>query len=271
MGRELFAELSILRRLLGARVRGEMQYRKSFLLQMIGNFLVNFVELIGLLILFERFGSLSGWSVAEVTFLYGLSQFSFAVAHTLAAGFTVFAPLVRQGGFDRILVRPVGSMIQVLGEDFQLRRLGQALQGLLVFGYALSSLDLAWTWDRLLYLPVVVLSAVLLFAALFSLEATLCFWTTEGTEVINAFTYGGSTLTQYPLHIFDVWLRRLFLSIIPLGLVIYTPSLFLLDKSDPHGLPTFTHFLAPFAAIAFALFARVAWRVGVRHYHSTGT
>ncbi len=249
MGRELFAELSILRRLLGARVRGEMQYRKSFLLQMIGNFLVNFVELIGLLILFERFGSLSGWSVAEVTFLYGLSQFSFAVAHTLAAGFTVFAPLVRQGGFDRILVRPVGSMIQVLGEDFQLRRLGQALQGLLVFGYALSSLDLAWTWDRLLYLPVVVLSAVLLFAALFSLEATL----------------------QYPLHIFDVWLRRLFLSIIPLGLVIYTPSLFLLDKSDPHGLPTFTHFLAPFAAIAFALFARVAWRVGVRHYHSTGT
>jgi len=267
----LLAEVSILRRLIGARLRGEMQYRKSFFLQMIGNFLVTFVELITLLILFGRFGTLSGWSVAEVAFLYGLSQFSFAIAHTLSAGFTVFAPLVRQGGFDRILVRPIGLMIQVLGEDFQLRRLGQALQGLLVFSYALSNLDLDWTWGRLLYLPVVILSAVLLFSALFSLEATLCFWTTEGTEVINAFTYGGSALTQYPLHIFDVWPRRLFLSIIPLGLVIYTPSLYLLDKSDPHGLPAFTQFLAPFAAIAFAMGAGAAWRVGVRHYHSTGT
>ena len=39
-------------------------------------------------------------------------------------------------------------------------------------------------------------------AAGFSIEATVCFWTTEATEVLNAFTYGGATITQYPLNIF---------------------------------------------------------------------
>ena len=120
-------------------------------------------------------------------------------------------------------------------------------------------------------MAVVVLSAALLFMALFALEATLCFWTTEATEVVNAFTYGGSTLAQYPLSIFDGWLRRLFLFVLPVGLVVYAPSLYLLDKPDPLGLPTATRFVAPIAAFGFALLAGAAWQFGVRRYRSTGT
>jgi ABC-2 type transport system permease protein len=110
-----------------------------------------------------------------------------------------------------------------------------------------------------------------LFTALFTLEATLCFWTTEGTEAVNAFTYGGTTLAQYPLQIYGDWLRRLFLWIIPLGLVIFEPALFLLGKPDPLGLPAFVRYISPVAAILFAIVAAFLWRTGVRHYRSTGS
>jgi len=114
-------------------------------------------------------------------------------------------------------------------------------------------------------------SATVLYLALFALQATLCFWTTEATEAVNAFTYGGRDLARYPVHIFDGWLRRLFLFLIPLGFVVYAPALYLLDKPDPLGLPVLTRFLAPLAALLFALLAAAAWRLGVRHYRSTGT
>jgi ABC-2 type transport system permease protein len=265
------AELAVYRRLVGARVRGEMQYRASFLLQIVGNLGLHLTELAAIFILFRHFEALGGWRPGEIAFLYGISAVSFGTAHTFGSGFSYVSQLVLRGDFDRLLVRPVGTMVQVLAADVQLRRIGKVLQGLAGFAIAAHLIDVPWTVGRALYLPVVILSATLLFAALFALEATLCFWTTEGTEAVNAFTFGGSQLALYPIHIFETWLRRLFLWAIPLGFVVYAPALYLLDKPDPLGLPHVTRFLAPVAAAAFAVAAGALWRIGVRHYRSTGT
>src|SRR5262249_37677745 len=148
--------------------------------------------------------------------------------------------------------------------DVKLQQFGRFLQGVIAFGIALRLVDVNWTIGRLVYLPIVVGSAMVLFTALFTFEATMCFWTTEATEAVNAFTYGGTTLAQYPLHIFDVWLRRLFLWLIPLGFTIFLPALYLLRKPDPLGLPGFARFLAPVVAGAFCVVAGFVWRAGVR-------
>lgn len=264
-------ELAIFGHLAAARIRGEMQYRLSFALQIVGNFGFYTVYFLSIFILFDHFETMGGWRVGEVAFLFGLAGLSFGIAHMLAAGFSSFSDLVVRGEFDRVLLRPVGTMLQVLATDVQLRRIGDVLQGAVVLGVALRLVDIDWTLGRLLYFPVVVLSIALLFVSLFAFQATLCFWTTEATEAANAFTYGGRDLVRYPIHIFDGWLRRLFLFVIPLGFVVYTPSLYLLDKPDPLGLPTWTRFVAPLAAVAFALTAGAAWGVGVRHYRSTGS
>lgn len=266
-----FADLAVYRRLVAAQIRAEMQYPASFVGQLVGNLGIQVGELAAILILFRHFDSLGGWRIGEIAFLFALSTLSLGLADLLTSGFSAFSQLVRRGEFDRVLVRPIDAMIQVLAFDVQLRRLGRPIQGLAAFFLAQTLLDLDWSLARALYLPIVVLSATLLFASLFAFEATLCFWTTESTEVVNAFTYGGSQLALYPLHIYDRWLRRLFLFAIPLGFVVYAPSLFLLDKPDPLGLPPFTRFVAPIVALAFALVAGAAWRLGVRHYRSTGT
>ena len=267
----LRTELGIYRRLVAARLRGQLQYRASFWMQVLGSFAVNGVELVAILVMFRHFEAMGGWGVAEVVFLYGLSSVSFAVAHGLGAGFSTFSQQIVRGEFDRVLTRPVGAFVQVLGADLQLHRLGRMLQGAIAFGFAVRAIEIEWTAGRLIYLPVIVLSATVLFVALFTLEATMCFWTTEATEVVNAFTYGGTTLAQYPIHVFDAWLRRLFLFVIPVGFVVYAPALYLLDKETPLGLPGATRFVAPLVAVAFALAAGAAWRVGVRHYRSTGS
>jgi viologen exporter family transport system permease protein len=265
------SELRLYRRLAGARVRAQMQYKTSFVLLFFGVFSINALELATIFILYRHFETMGGWRSGEVAFLYGLSAMSFGIAKVFGSAFDGFSQQIVRGDFDRVLTRPLSPLFQIFSSDVKLHQFGRFLQGILAFGIALSLVDVPWTVGRMLYLPVVVASAVLLFTALFTFEATMCFWTTEATEAVNAFTYGGTTLAQYPIHIFDVWLRRLFLWLVPLGLTIYAPSLYLLQKPDPLGLPVAFRFIAPGVALAFTVVALFVWSVGVRHYRSTGS
>ena len=62
--------------------RSQMQYRASFVMETIGQFGALGTEFIGILVLFSRFDTLEGWSLAEVAFLYSLVHLGFAFADT---------------------------------------------------------------------------------------------------------------------------------------------------------------------------------------------
>lgn len=264
-------EIDITWRIARSRVRGQMQYRASFLMQIAGSFIINFVELAALLVLFSQFDNLGGWSAEEVIFLYALSAIMFSLGDTVATGLDRFAETMKLGEFDQMLTRPVSPFLQAMVSDVSMRHLGQMIQGLIVFAYALLIVDVPWDLGRIVYLPVIIICGATLFVCLFAIQAVISFWTVESIEAVNAFTYGGSDLAQYPLHIFNRWMQRLFLWVIPVGFVSFLPSLYLLDKPDPLGLPGFAPFVAPVAALAFAVATGLLWGIGVRHYRSTGS
>lgn len=264
-------ELAICWRIASLRLRGQMEYRSSFLMQIFGSFIINFTELIGILILFSRFDRLGGWNVHQVVFLFGVSQIVFSIADTISNGIQTVPTLIREGEFDRVLIRPVASYLQAVVSDVSLRHLGMLIQGLGIFIYSIATLDITWTVGKVALLAVAIVSGVALFAALFTVEAILSFWTVNSIEAINAFTYGGSDLAQYPLHIFDRAIRWLFLWIVPIGFVVYYPALAILGLPDPLGLPGFAPYIAPLMALLFCAVIGYAWQVGIRHYRSTGS
>jgi viologen exporter family transport system permease protein len=267
----LSTEFALYLRFIAARVRGQMQYRASFILDVISRFLVSGLELAGIFILFHQFTSLGGWGVGEIVFLYALVTISFALHEVVAQSFEDFSFTVRQGEFDRILLRPVTPIVQVLASDFQLKRLGRAITGILALILALMRVHLTWTVGKLLYMPVVILSGVFLFAAIDLIGATLCFWTIERSEVINVFTNGGVFMSSYPISIYQAWIRRTFTFLIPIAFVAYYPGLYFLGRPDPLGLPRVVSFLTPAVTVAFCAVALRFWAWGVRQYQSTGS
>src|SRR5262249_17517009 len=103
------------------------------------------------------------------------------------------------------------------------------------------------------------------------LQATSAFWTTETLEVWNAFTYGGSYAVQYPMSIYRPWFRTFFTLVIPMACVTYFPGIAILDKPDPLGTPAALVWASPLAGCAFLGASLLVWRLGVRHYTSTGS
>jgi ABC-2 type transport system permease protein len=257
--------------LVGARIRGQLQYRVSFALNSAASFLLTFIDFVVVLALFSHFQVMDGWRLEEIALLYGISGIGIAIADMFVGHVDMIHLDIRSGQFDVVLLRPVGTLLQVVSSDLALRRLGRVAQATVVLVYALASVDIDWTLARVLLLPVGVLCGAVIFAATFVLGACLTFWLVGGAEVTNAFTYGGNTMTSYPLNIFGPWLRRMFAFVIPLAFVTYFPGLYLLDKPDPLGFPTAFQLLAPAVALAFAAATGLAWRTAVRHYRSTGS
>jgi viologen exporter family transport system permease protein len=259
------------RRLVGARVRAQMQYRASFLLMTLVSFVVTGSDLLAILILFNYFGELAGWRTGEVALLYGLAMVAFGLSEMVAAGFDLFPQAIQRGEFDRVLLRPVGIFVQVLAADFQLRRLGRMVQGCLALALAIAWTSIAWTPLKVFYLLVVLVSGFVMFSALLVLGAVLCFWTVQSIEIVNTVTYGGTEMASYPLPIYHELLQRFFTFVVPLAFVSYFPALYLLDRPELQRLPGWLPGMTPVAAAMLALMAWLAWRVGVRHYQSTGS
>ncbi len=263
--------LALYGRYLGISIRSQMQYRASFVMLALGHFLVTAIEFATIWILFDRFGGLRGWSLPEVGLFYGMVNAAFALSDAAARGFDLFGVMVKNGDFDRVLLRPRGAALQVAGQELTLRRVGRLAQGLIVLAWSAARLGVAWTPGRVLLVAATIVSAACLFFGILVLQATAAFWTVETLEMFNCLTYGGVQTTQYPIAIYRTWFRKLFTYVVPLAAVSYFPGLAVLGKVDPLGTGRLFQSLAPLAGPAFLGLSLLVWRLGVRHYQSTGS
>ena len=263
---------SIYRRLLGVQIRSQLQYRLSFLLDLVSTALGVVFEFGSVALVIQRFGTLQGWQLAEIAFLYGLVEISFNLMDMLFSGFDPprFGLTVRQGSFDQLLLRPINITAQVMGSRLVLRRMGRVVFGVAIFAYALSLNNIVWTVPKLLYLPVVIASLIAFFGGLFVIGGTITFWTVDSIEVLNMLTYGGGFTISYPMTIYPDWLRRFFTYILPAIFLNFYPALYFLGKPDPFNFPAFAPFVSPLVGFGLLWLSLQVWQFGIRHYQSTG-
>ena len=86
----------------------------------------------------------------------------------------------------------------------------------------------------------------------------------------NVITYGGVQAAQYPLSLYNGWLRGLLTFVVPLATINYFPIRAILSL-DSTVQGTIIAWISPLAGIAFLVVCLQFWRIGVRHYTSTGS
>lgn len=248
--------------------KSQIIYKKSFILLCIGQFFLPFTVFIGLFLLFERFDAIDGWAFSEVALLFGAIHMSFSLAEMLVRGFDAFSQLIRTGDFDRLLVRPVPTALQVMGSKFEFTRIGRLLQGTVVLMIGLTGIDLQWTFLKALALVLMIVGGTFIMAGLFIIFATLSFWTIQGLELASIFTDGGREMSQYPLTIYAKPIQKFFTYVVPFGVVNYMPLMYILNK-PPYTATVYA--FVPLLGILFIIPSLLFWEFGVKHYKSTGS
>ncbi len=109
-------------RYIAISLRAQLAYRATFVMKTLGHLLTTGIEVLGIWALFARFGTLRGWTLPEVAVIYGLTDTAFAIADALGRGFDKVGSILKAGDFDRMLLRPRSTVLQLLGYELQLMR-----------------------------------------------------------------------------------------------------------------------------------------------------
>ena len=255
-------------KLVAVSLRSQMQYASSFLMLNVSHFLGTFVDIFGIWILFDRFKMVKGWTLPEVALIYGIMHMGFAIAESFSRGFDTFSQVIKQGDFDRLLLRPLSPLFQVAAREIHAVRIGRFLQGLIVLLWGVNQLSFSLGSLHSFVIFLSILGTASLFYGLFVVQATISFWTIETLELMNITTYGGLQIGQYPLSIYSLAFRWIFTALIPIGCVAYYPIATLLRHET---LPLWTSTLFPLSGGVFLYLACQFWHFGVRRYRSTGS
>jgi len=253
---------------LAMNLKAVLQYRLAAWFTALGQTLTTVFTFLGLALLFRRFGSLAGWSFAEAALCYGVTGMAFALAECFARGFDAFSRMVIQGEFDRVLLRPRNTILQVLGAKTDITRFGRIIVNLAILCMVLPRANIAWDFSKIFTLVMMISGGAVTFTGVFILGATVCFFTLEGLEVINIFTDGGRELASYPLPVYGKWIARFFTFIIPYGAMNYLPLMYLTGRVERWPL---LYMLMPLMGFGFILPCLAVWHIGVRHYSSAGS
>ena len=187
---------------LSINIKSAMQYKTSFFLTALGQFFVSFNVFLGIYFMFRRFSSVEGFTYSEVLLCFSIVLLEFSLAEMFARGFDLFPEMVRTGSFDQVLIRPRNEILQVLGNKFELTRIGRILQAVVMFTYGVSHCKVEWNLIKILTVIFMLIGGCAVFSGLFLIYASLCFFTMEGLEFMNILTDGAREYGRYPVSIY---------------------------------------------------------------------
>lgn len=264
--KKLYKSIRLYMHYVSINVRCMMQYKTSFFLSAMGQFLVTFTGFLGVFFMFQRFSKVEGFTYSEVLLCFSVILLEFSLAEMVARGFDTFSGTVRTGEFDRILVRPQNEIIQVLGSKFELTRIGRMIQAILMFVYGIIKSGVVWDFSKVLTVCFMLIGGTAVFSALFLIYAALCFFTLDGLEFMNVFTDGAREFGKYPIGVYGEKMLLFTTFFIPYALVQYYPLLYVLGHRTDKFL-----IILPLLACWFLVPALMLWKFGVRHYKSSGS
>jgi len=244
-----------------------MSYRGDFLISLATSFAATIFSLGFVVVLFQKTTQLAGWSRDEVIFLWGFTQIPYGLFNVISLNLYDFGNnYIIEGKFDRVLLRPVSSLFQVLFETFRIESLQEVATGIFCMWWATRRLGVVWTLSKFGLLIFFGACAAIIYVSIFLLLSTVSFWFEDRIgvhpPVWNVIAFG-----RYPLSIYSGVVQFFLCWIIPFGLASFYPSVRLLGRTvNPEYAP-----LVPVVAVVFLTVAISVWNFGTRHYASTGS
>jgi len=253
-----------------AQARSQMQYRLDFVAGIISMVLTYGGQFISLYWLTLQFKTVGGWRLEEIVLLYALAILAWGVAVSLFFSLVGFEDQIRQGTFDRALLRPINPLFTVLGSQSPIAGIGQFLFSIAAFLFAVKAAGIRLTALKLGYLLLTAAGGGLILGAALIAVATLAFWTTRTYTFYWSLVFPARQLINYPISIYHRGLQLVLTVVVPFAFINYFPAHVLLDRADELTFPVMAWATPAVGVLAMAA-AYAFWGLGTRNYTSTGS
>lgn len=169
---------------------------------------------------------------------------------------------VREGTFDILLLKPHSLLSILIATSYNNSGIANVLGGLLLVGYALCHLPPVTMAQWLLFLLLLIIALVVLFAISVILAALGIVWV-GNSRLLDI--YGSvARFASYPLTIFKKPIKILLSFLIPVAMLGFLPASVLLQLSAPFI------WVSVACSILFLGLSLTFWRLMIRRYTSAG-
>jgi ABC-2 type transport system permease protein len=247
-----------------------LEYRANFLLWLLFTGVYHGTAITALWVMLQNFPSMNGWDFRDMAFLYGLWMVAHALANTLFSTVNEIPEWIRDGHFDRLLLRPIDTLFGAIttpGAIFP-------DELLLALGYltiaTIASRAHVDPWFVLL-VAAVVAGGALIDLAIGLLIATAAFWFIRVDALRWIVLQLEQEFTRYPITIYSRGVRLLLTFVIPFAFMNYFPAAYFLHKPETGvALPAVVGLATPLVGLVFSGAAYGFWRLGLTRYQSVG-
>ena len=244
-----------------------MAYRVDFLIDLLANLFALAVQLSILTVIFSKIESLRGWSFEQVLFIYGFALLPLGLFNIVSINLYRFSEkYIVEGNFDRVLLRPINPLAQVLFESFNVSGLNELFLGSGIMIYAGSHLGLSFHLLDMLVLLLLAVSASLVYIGVFLGLTSVSFWHEDRMGLAPP-VYNVIRFSRYPITIFSPVVRFLLTFVLPFAWVAFYPATYFIGNEEFRGIAGLT----PLVGIAVFALGYFIWSRGVRNYASTGS
>jgi ABC-2 type transport system permease protein len=254
-----------------ASLRSEFQYRANAISSVIGGMLYQLTGFLVVFIIVDRFNSIGGWSLSEITFLYGMRLTSHGIFYLCFSQLFDLDRVLISGEFDRFLVRPIHPLLQIFTRKLRVNCFGDLIGGIALLIAAAPRVAIDWTPLTIGFLVLAVIGGALVEGSVQITLSSLSFRflnalavRTTANEIFNQ--YG-----NYPQRIFPTALQYALTFLLPVAFVAWFPASALLDRTGDLIVPGWLAWLAPLVGLGAFLVALRIWHRASRGYQSSGT
>lgn len=248
-----------------------LEYKFDRIFITIAIFCREMISIVIMYLILLRFVRIKGWELNEMLFLYSFLFLSYSLFVFLFTGIRDFEDMVYYGQFDRIMLRPVGLLFQIIASrvDFP-ATIGHGVVGVILFMNTAFRVGIEWNLQNISYFISALIGGAIIQASIFMVSACCSFWAIKTTNLRNMIFFNARRFAGYPISFYPAVIQKLLIYIIPFAFVNYFPAQYYMRKPDLAFFWNGYLYLTPVVgAVAFYL-VFLFWKIGLKHYASTG-
>jgi viologen exporter family transport system permease protein len=264
-GRPNRSTFSVIRALLRLSALEELQYPANFVASMFGTIFWLTMAVLTVALFYEHTSHLGGWTFWETVVLLGVFNALVGVIEgILRPGIGDLPDLIRHGGFDLVLVRPVDPQLYLTFRKLDPWRVADIILGVALSAYAMHRLGRPIALSELVAFALTFASAV---AVLYSAWLSLMCLSFKFVAIDNLPTVFDAVFeaARYPVSAYPSALRILFVYIVPIAWTTTTPASALVGRLAWSGVAE-----SVAIGVAVLVISRGIWQVSLRRYASAG-
>jgi len=245
-------------------IKTVMGFRADFILLIISGTLTQMLGIIFIFTLFSKVPEIYGWNVYEIIFMYSIVYIVDGLVSFLFDGTWNLTSVINSGEFDRILLRPVSPVIQIVTLGFGSQGIGNFVMGIFLLVYSINHLNIDKGVLPTFYIVLFILIGVFLRVSINLCVAAASFWTKNGNPLMMA-NYSLSEFSKYPLSVYN-WFIQVIVVIIPYAYVSFVPATLILKKDVSIEII----YSYPIIILYCCLCIQLLMKKGIMKYESVG-